>query len=349
MEVEMKVERSENMTGTGIERLQRWAAFSVKAHRDLGSLAADLLLYDKLILPVPEDDDEFDRWVKNRWNPEEIATTVVKGAGRILPVPWTAQLRAQFDEGWKHLRKLGDEVAYGYTGLIYASSQAAWQEIYKSVYTDEKPARKPALFAGYQSAEEAKAELALEFLDQEAGARRRNPERLPGGRPVDHLVAVQIQRLVHEPAVEDPNEAFDAAVSLVENPAFQQARQGLFDWEDRIFVDDWSMEDAQSELLGWQEAYRDAVQAHVVETRMRWASTVLPKVAAWTATASGHPHLAKPASWGAKWVAGKFLPVSDQPGLERHPGAAFEMIRVAYRDQHPLSPDAAKVFAGVIP
>ena len=85
----MKIEESENMTETGIERLQRWAAFSVRAHRDLGSLAADLLLYDKLILPVPEDEAEFDRWVKNRWAPEKIATTVVKGAGRILAVPWT--------------------------------------------------------------------------------------------------------------------------------------------------------------------------------------------------------------------------------------------------------------------
>jgi hypothetical protein len=102
-------------------------------------------------------------------------------------------------------------------------------------------------------------------------------------------------------------------------------------------------------MMGLQEAYRDAVRAHVVETRLRWVSTLLPKAAPWTATATGHPHLAKPASWGAKWVAGQFLTVPEQPGLERHPGAALEMIRVAYREQQTLSDDEAKQFAAAIP
>jgi hypothetical protein len=34
--------------GGKMERRQRWAAFSVKAHRDLGSLAADIPLYVRI-------------------------------------------------------------------------------------------------------------------------------------------------------------------------------------------------------------------------------------------------------------------------------------------------------------
>jgi hypothetical protein len=187
-------------------------------------------------LPVPKDEAEFLRWVENRWNPEAIAKTVVQGAGRILAVPWTAGLREQFDEGWKRLQRLGEEVAYGNTGLIYASSEVAWHEIQKSLHADEKPERKPALFAGYQSAEEAKAELGLRLLKPEAGARKRSPKRMPGGRPVDQMVALHVRRLVHEPRPANPNESFEITVALVEDPAFQQARQGLFDWEDRLFV-----------------------------------------------------------------------------------------------------------------
>src|SRR5690242_21869291 len=40
------------MTDLAVDRRQRWAAFSVRAHRDIGSLAADVLLYDRIILPV---------------------------------------------------------------------------------------------------------------------------------------------------------------------------------------------------------------------------------------------------------------------------------------------------------
>ena len=58
----MKAEQPETMTSTGIERLQRWAAFSVKAHCNRDSFAADLLLYDKLIVPVPDDDQFLQRW-----------------------------------------------------------------------------------------------------------------------------------------------------------------------------------------------------------------------------------------------------------------------------------------------
>ena len=54
------------------ERRQRWAAFSVRAHRDLASLAADILLYDRIILPVPEDEPDSERWVRKQWNPDDL-------------------------------------------------------------------------------------------------------------------------------------------------------------------------------------------------------------------------------------------------------------------------------------
>jgi hypothetical protein len=85
-----------------------------KKHRPL---AADILLYDRIILPVPEDDPERERWIRKQWNPDDIALRVVQSAGHIIPVPWTAQLRAEWQTRWDQLRKLGEEVAYGLTGV----------------------------------------------------------------------------------------------------------------------------------------------------------------------------------------------------------------------------------------
>ena len=80
------------MAGMTVDRRQRWAAFSVRAHRDIGSLASDVLLYHRIILPVPEDDPEYERWVRSGWDPDAIALRTVQAAGVIIPVPWTAQL-----------------------------------------------------------------------------------------------------------------------------------------------------------------------------------------------------------------------------------------------------------------
>ncbi len=321
----------------GIERRQRWAAFSVRAHRDLGSLAADILLYDRIILPVPEDDPEYERWVREQWDPDDIALRVVQSAGRIIPVPWTAELRTQWQNRWDQLRSLGAEVAYGCTSFVYASYPPAWTEIAAGLQPDQVPERKPAILAGYQSAEEVKAELGLIPMDRVQGAKPETINAIPGGRPVDLVVALHVRRLVHEPDVANPEDAFLKAIDLAENDRFQRARRNLFNWEDDLFVDGWDPEEAEKELQGLEEEYRDAVRAEAQRTRTRWAATLLPKATGWAIAASGHPHLKAPVSKSLEFVAGRFISMQNSAqgpiDPEMHPGATLEMIRAAYRNE----------------
>jgi hypothetical protein len=162
---------------------------------------------------------------------------------------------------------------------------------------------------------------------------------MPGGRPVDLVVALHIRRMVHEPDIADPQEAFLAAVQLAENDRFQLARRSLFDWEDKLYVDGWKPEEVQEKLPGLEEEYRDAVRAHVQRTRRRWIATLLPKAGGWAIAASGHPHLKELVSKSLEFVAGRFIamPKSMQMPIdpETHPGAALHMIRAAYRNEHP--------------
>jgi hypothetical protein len=324
----------------GIERRQRWAAFSVRAHLDLASLAADILLYDRIILPVPEDDPERERWIRKQWNPDDIALRIVQSAGHIIPVPWTAQLRAEWQTRWDQLRKLGEEVAYGLTGVVYASYPPAWETIAAGLQPDEMPERKPAILAGYQSPEEAKVELGLVPAETLQGSQSKPSETMPGGRPVDLVVALRINRMVHEPDIEDSQEAFLTAVQLAEDERFQRARRSLFDWEDKLYVDGWSPEEVEKELPGLEEEYRDAVRAQIQQTRRRWIATLLPKVAGWAITASGHPHLKEPVSKSLEFVAVRFVAMNSMqvPDPEAHPGAALHIIRAAYRNQQPEPP-----------
>ena len=69
---------------------------------------------------------------------------------------------------------VGRPVAYGLTGKIYAASPAARNEIVAGLQPDEPPERKPFILAGYQSEDEAKAELAI--LPADAATARPRPQ-----------------------------------------------------------------------------------------------------------------------------------------------------------------------------
>jgi hypothetical protein len=310
------------------ERRQRWAAFSVKAHRDLMALASDVLLYDRIILPVPEDDEEYERWVRQAWAPEEQAKRLVQAAAHIIPVPWTKQLRAEWRTAYDQLRDLSTEVAYGMTGQIYASSPQAWNEIYDSVYADERPARKPFLIAGYQSESEAVSALDLKPLsDTDIGAA---VTEKPGERPADRAVALHVQRMVEEPDIADPEQAFLASVKLADNAEFVKARRRLFDWEDALYVDQLEPEEIASELADIEEQYNAAVRDFARYTRRRRAASVLPGLAGDLAALAGHPHL-KLIGKGLSFVAGRFVRVPPKDP-NTMPGHAVALIRAAYRD-----------------
>jgi len=61
-------------------------------------------------------------------------------------------------------------------------------------------------------------------------------------------VALHIRRIVEEPDIADPTEAFLASVSLAEDPRFLAARRRLFDWEDALYVDEWEPDEIATEL-----------------------------------------------------------------------------------------------------
>jgi hypothetical protein len=312
---------------TGIERRQRWAAFSVKAHTDPKSLAVDLLLYDRLILPVPADEDEYGRWTRRGWDPDNIALRQVQAPNAVLTVPWTDRLREQWgrklDERRAQLGQLGLEVGFALTGMIYAASPDAWIEIHQSLTSEggPRPTRKPWLVAAYQSEDEANAELGLAPFHV---AR-------PGERPVDQQVKLKARHSVYEPDIPDPEDAWLAATDLVLNPRFLRAREALFNVEDRLHTDGWDPDEIESALDGAVEEYRDAVRALHKQTRRRTVTSVFASVGGWAVTVAGHPHLKFATSKGIQLVSARFWPLGESIHPENMPGAALDMISASFR------------------
>lgn len=46
-----------------------WATFSVNDHNLDNAFINELMLYDRLVIPVPPDDNEVNRWIDKGWDP----------------------------------------------------------------------------------------------------------------------------------------------------------------------------------------------------------------------------------------------------------------------------------------
>src|SRR3954451_7818324 len=68
--------------------LPRWAIGTVRTHLDAADLALAVLLFDRIVLPTPDNDAEFDRWQERGWSPGQLAGRVVHLGELVHLLPW---------------------------------------------------------------------------------------------------------------------------------------------------------------------------------------------------------------------------------------------------------------------
>src|SRR5690348_14633601 len=104
----------------------RWGTFSVIDHKSPSALIPEILLYDRLVFPVPTEADR-PRWVANGWAPDLLDVRLKELNGLVHPMSWTEALREEWKLRWEQLKKVGLEtqkLAFGLTPMVLA--QSAW-------------------------------------------------------------------------------------------------------------------------------------------------------------------------------------------------------------------------------
>jgi hypothetical protein len=205
----------------------------VIAHNDLASLIPEILLYDRLVFPIPTDDDDRKRWEKNHWNPDQLDQRILELGDLAHPTPWTRELRDEWQTRWDRLKQLGSDTK----GL--AMNLTPHVLVVSAVWNDRIPP--PIMIAAYQDKDTAVADFAL--IEARSPAERRREE-------LDRKVSALFERRLEMPIAEEPQQAYEKAIELAHNADYQHARRSLFEWEDRRVEAEWPTQAAIKELEG---------------------------------------------------------------------------------------------------
>jgi hypothetical protein len=268
----------------------QWGTFSVIDHQDPAALIPEILLYDRLVFPVPTDRADRQRLADHGWKPDLLDTRLEELKGLVHATPWTPELREKWSTRWERLKQLGQDtevVAMGLTPMVLALS----------AFEDQFPP--PIMIAASQDPTLAKVDLAL--TDQS------RPQK-DAREALDWEVRALFERRLDMPIVMHPYRTYEKAIALAHDSKYQQARRSLFEWEDQVVSKQWPTEAAVKRLEELVDAHDDFMKSNFVKT-VKCSIFRVMEVSISTAVthATGQP-LAGLAAGGAVKLVGARLP-----------------------------------------
>lgn len=224
---------------------ERWGTFSVKDHNDIDKLIEDVLLFDRLVFPVPPDDTEDTRSLWRPWNPELQEMRLATLGNRAIRVPWDEFRRAQFAERMSAVQAIADDAE------TVIPSSAAYQMTRRILAQDDSLTLPPGVtratsVAAYHSANA----LRKNFLFDEDRTER-------------ETLAVSMRYRLSQPAFDsEPETSLARAVALSNDSVFQESRRALYTWEKDLLEDktppDRAIEELDQLIIQYNTCVRDA-------------------------------------------------------------------------------------------
>lgn len=234
----------------------RWATYSTIDHQNTAKLATEVLLYDRLIFPVPprEDRSELERWRENNWGPDQALSRLQELGDLAHGAEWTQNLREQWGSQFERLQKVGNDslaCAYNVTSRILADSARA----------EAANGHPPIPIAAFQSI--SKAEAVLDVVNSEADTYSDRIQDIHRG------VGLLVQRNLRLPEPNGDPDVLKRAIALAHNEDFIRARRSLYRWEDELALRGWPAHAAIAKLDKQIEQFNALVSNNFAQTWLR--------------------------------------------------------------------------------
>lgn len=243
---------------------ERWGTFSVRDHDTPAPFVTEVLLYDRLVIPVPppgEEDTPF--WRRNEVGLQRRCLDVLKvktaaSDGLALTVPWDTGKRERFRTKMSTAAALATQQQQP-DQTYYLDPFEMTRELVKDEF-------RPALPEDVSHAWVVAAYGSAEVYRRACGpATSRRP------------LAAQVAHRFLTPTGSDPDQSLlHRAVDLSTSDRFRKARAALYQWQESAIETGLSDDKAIQELEARVAAYNKAVEKAFREVVSRYVYTVIP-------------------------------------------------------------------------
>jgi hypothetical protein len=311
---------------------QLWGCYSVADHKSDKAFVADVVLYERVVVPVPAAPDGSDWDVE--WEAAKQAR-LLKIMGEIaLRIPWTPVRRAQWQQEWS-AAQARDELL----GPMHLTRMLISDEIAGRARGRADVRALPVYADAVAFDREWRFRFALPFARRVSLARSiaadDHPEVPQGGVPIEHdkLAKLLVTRLVLPAQGRTHEEMLDRAVAFAGNGRVAAWRAGFHEWLTEIASHGVSEARIEREAAQQVAAWNRRVKRKFTATTVRQSGTVVGGGLGISAAVWGGPlgPAAKvPVASATKVIADRIY--SDDPG-ERLP--AGDLLAAAQRQLRP--------------
>jgi hypothetical protein len=196
-----------------------WGTVAVNDHKDTDAFIRDVLLFDRLVVPVPATPEERERWKApnpkdptENWDPDHLDEVIAilgtqrrPNAHKSSPLVWEADWS---EELWLSRRKVSDDI----------TQYDAFEATRRILAKDKKLPQAVEAIAAYPSERDWRTETST-LTEQ--------PDDLNAS---DALLILAYPLLVPDVGNQDPLVVLEDAAGLARNPDFREQRDAFYNW-----------------------------------------------------------------------------------------------------------------------
>ncbi len=227
---------------------ERWGTFSVADHLQPRAFVAEVMLYDRLVVPYPPTQEERQKWTEHSWEPGLLQRKLdILGEDIVMRAPW--------DEWRQRAYQSRIAIARGvnFDGKIVVEAQSKVDAYYMTRTVLALDCR-PELPRGITKVW-AMAAYPSVFAYQEDTAQATDEEKRE-----KLAIVLTHQFLVPENPDLSDDEMLKQAVELARRDDFREKRATLNRWQEDIIEQDIPPDKAAEEMEEYLRQYNNVVQ-----------------------------------------------------------------------------------------
>ena len=231
-----------------------WGTYAVNDHCLPRAFLADVMLYDRLVIPIPVSEDR-QEWEEKNWQPE-LQEKILKILGeRAYAIPWTHERRAE----WKDHYEQGSQLANDLGDWAFMAT--------RSILTEHLPRHITGI-------EAVPTYTSLEKLENDLDIEEQDPAVELWGGTVAAIVG-------HEFLVpDDPDASYEdllkQAVDYSARPVFRRKRSSFWRWHreflnDKGITDQLAIKAAVNEMSELIKEEQSVIKRTKLKTSLQYA------------------------------------------------------------------------------